>query len=116
VIFLSTKLGMVGLLLKSLGIRLLFWISIFGSQSEYKIHEMPEEKLNTMPPIMKSLIDHRAGLTYLSDGLVKINRSEKLEGIMPDGIYNTNDPSSGWKLLQPWISLSRFIAAVLRRK
>jgi putative 2OG-Fe(II) oxygenase len=91
-------------------------ISIFGSQSEYKIHEMPEEKLNTMPPIMKSLIDHRAGLTYLSDGLVKINRSEKLEGIMPDGIYNTNDPSSGWKLLQPWISLSRFIAAVLRRK
>jgi hypothetical protein len=91
-------------------------IAIYGSQSEYRTHEMPEKKLDTMPPIMKGLIDHRSGLTYLNGGLVEISRSVKLEGIMPEGIYKADDPASGWKLLYPWIFLSRWIAEVLRRK
>ena len=91
-------------------------ISIFGSNRLYRIHEFSGPHLESLPQVLRELVDHRAGVTELSDGRVRVDQSQNSSGIMSKEVFKSVGYSLGWKLLIRWVSLSRYITTLLMHR
>lgn len=85
-------------------------ISIFGQESTYRIHNMPEKNLDSLPGCIRGLVDHRQGVRFDANGLAVVEPAGDV-GIMQREIFpNVASGLMRWILI-PWVNFTGWVSS-----